>query len=80
MYDFRRLDSDDGEFKGYLVYFGIAPFGSDVDSSEERIACVNIVLVRQSDYAASMLLFNATDRATEEEFFASALTVKGNEK
>ena len=81
VYDFRRLDSDDGEeFKGYLVYFGIAPFGSDVDSSEERIACVNIVLVRQSDYAASMLLFNATDRATEEEFYTSALTVKGNEK
>lgn len=73
VYEYKRIDSEN--YKGYMVYFGIAPFGDDVENSEERTACISIMLARQSDYATSVITFNSVDEATEKLFYDSANTV-----
>ncbi len=73
IYEYRRIDSEN--YMGYMVYFGIAPFGDDVESSEDRTACITIMLARRSDYATSVITFNSIDEATEKLFYDSANTV-----
>ncbi len=76
VYEFNRLDGEG--YKGYLVYFGIGAFGTDIEQDEKRQACVNVVLVRERDYAYSTLVFNSVDREMEKLYLESAKSVRSN--
>lgn len=74
VYDFHRLDFEG--YKGYLIYYGIGEFGTDIEQDEARQASITVVLYREKDYAYSTIVFSATDRECEAQYLECAKTVE----